>query len=236
VRSFTPEAPSTSTARDQDRTENAPRHGHSRKSKPSSALPAPLRRYTPQENYWIILAYREHILQQGPHLVAQEQPPSPLLFETFKVIHMASHGPTATPWEAVLHPQAALFLLREYLDLHPQLRTALNAAIVRGSGAMRWSTPTIQHPMLNVGDLFLRYHGLRRGQGLSVSIRPPWKEQSAGNFEFAVRLQPEILLGTNDGLVSTREEAQQAATALAWCLQALFAYAPDLGLKTAPFW
>lgn len=200
-----------------------------------AALPVAVTRYTPREQHLLLRAYLAHVREHGVHAAAADLA-TPLVFEIFAVIYVAAHDTALSPWQQAQHPYAALYLLREYLDLNPDLRAALNAAIVRGSGAMRWSSPTIQHRMLSVAETFLRYHGLRNGGSVQVTVLAPWGAHSSGHFDFAVQLHPEVLMGEASGIVPPQETVAAAGGALAWVLQALFLYPEDLSLKPAPFW
>lgn len=204
-------------------------------AKKPATLPATVARYTPHEQHLIMQAYLAHVREHGLR-VATTDLATPLVFETFAVIFTASHNGALSAWQLAQHPSASLRLLHEYLDLNPDLRAALNAALVRGSGAMRWSSPTIQQRMLSVAEVFLRYHGLRNGGSLCVRVLAPWAEDSSGHFDFAVVLAPHVLMGDASGIVPTQEEAVAAGIALAWVLQALFLYPEDLDLRPAPFW
>jgi hypothetical protein len=153
------------------------------------------------------------------------------------VIYAASHPPDATPWERALHPHASLYLLQQYLRMHPRLRQALSKGITRGQHSIKWSTPAITHRMQIVIDDFLRYHGLRSGGAIKVHVIGPWNQDGGrGSFGVRVNIEPEVLMGEGSGIVPTREEAAFAGDALAWVLNALFAYASDIGLKRARFW
>ncbi len=203
--------------------------------KKPAPLPASVTRYTPREQHLLMQAYLAHVREHGVQVAAVDRA-SPVVFEIFAVIYVASHDAALSDWQLAQHPSASLYLFHEYLDLNPDLRAALNAAIVRGSGSMRWSSPTIQHRMLSVAETFLRYHGLRNGSSVQVTVLAPWSTHSSGHFDFAVVLEPHVLMGDASGIVPTQEEAMAAGIALAWVLQALFLYPEDLDLRPAPFW
>ena len=208
--------------------------------KPRSAnIPTALKRRSARDDYLIMEAFWFHLCQEGRDLMYTNQHPSahPAFFSTMGVIYAASHPPDATPWERALHPHASLYLLQQYLRMHPRLRQALSKGITRGQHSIKWSTPAITHRMQIVIDDFLRYHGLRSGGAIRVHVLGPWeRDDGRGNFGVRVRIEPEVLMGTDDGVVPTREEAQFAGDSLAWVLNALFAYASDIGIKRARFW
>jgi predicted transcriptional regulator of viral defense system len=86
-------------------------------------------------------------------------------------------------------------------------------------------------------DVFLRYHGFRSGDAIRVHVVVPWQRNDGrGDFGVSVRIDPEVLMGQEDGVVPTRDEAQAAEQALAWVLLALLRHADTLLLKCAIFW
>lgn len=202
-------------------------------------LPDDLKRRSAQHDYLIMGAFWQHLLEHGPSLMHTYDRPRPdhIFFDVMTVVYAASHPPDATPWEMSLHPHASLYLLRRYLMMHKDLGRAISKAIARGGGSMRWSTPTITHRVQVIIDLFLRYHGFRSSGSLRASTIGPWERSDhRGDFGIRVHLDPEMLMGDGDGVVPSRDEAKQAADALAWVLRALLAYGEDLGLKQATFW
>lgn len=202
-------------------------------------LPTGLKRRAARDDYLIMRAYWQHVLERGPGLMyAHDRPAAdPVFFDVMSVIYAASHPPDATPWEAALHPHTSLYLLQRYLRMHPRLLKALSKAIVRGGGSMRWSTPTITHRIQAVTDVFLRYHGFRSGGSLRVSVIGPWgRDDDRGDFDIRVRLEPEVLMGEGDSVVPTPEEVKVTEDALRWVLISLFVYPQDLGVKRSYFW
>lgn len=211
------------------------------KGPPPSAtrLPRLLRRYAPADDRRILLAYWQHLLEQGPDLVYDnEHPqPDPAFFELMAVVHAASHSRDLPLYQQAAYPFASIYLLRKYLAIHRPLREALSKAITRGSGSMKWSTTTILHRMQVVIDLFLRYHGWVTGGPLRVyPAVASWEVEGRQDFAVQVRITPAVLPEGEDGIVADRNELNHVEEALAWVLWALFAYAEDLGLKRAPFW
>ncbi|OQY18268.1 MAG: hypothetical protein B6I35_13340 [Anaerolineaceae bacterium 4572_32.2] len=208
-------------------------------TKKQSQLPRALRRLSARDDLLIMRAFWQDLHERGPDLMyAHDRPPAdPVFFDVMGIIYAASHPPDASSWERALHSHVSLYLLRSYLQMHQCLRQALSKAVARGNSSMRWSTPAITHRMQVVADTFLRYHGLRSGGALRVHILGPWgRDDGRGDFGIRVHIEPEALMGEEDGVVPTREEVAFAEQALSWVLFALFAYAGDIGVKHAHFW
>ncbi|HEY76936.1 MAG TPA: hypothetical protein G4O00_12335, partial [Thermoflexia bacterium] len=202
-------------------------------------LPRSLRRRAPADDRRILLAYWQHLLEQGPDLAytADRPRPDPAFFEVVGVIYAASHGPDAPVAQQAAYPYASVYLLRKYLQMHPRLRQALSKGMVRGGGSMRWNVTTILHRMQVVIETFLRYHGYRVGRAVEAVPVSPWdRTDGPRDFGVAVRIHPEVLIGEEDGVVPGREEVRAAEEALAWVLWALFAHAEEVGLRRPPFW
>jgi hypothetical protein len=211
-----------------------------KEQKPRRAdIPAGLKRRSAYDDYLVMEAFWNHLRRAGRELMHSYERPAghPAFFETMGVIYAASHPPDATPWERALHPHASIYLLQQYLRIHPRLRKALSKAITRGQYSIKWSTPAITHRIQVVVDTFLRYHGLRSGGSITIHILGPWqRDDGRGDFGVAVSIEREVLMGEDDGVVPTHEETEAAEEALTWVLTALFAYSHDIGVKHAKFW
>lgn len=202
-------------------------------------LPPGLRRRSIPDDHLIMEAYWMEVRYTGPELMyTYDRPePHPSFFDMMRLIYTASYPPDASSWQRACHPSASLYLFLRYLQMHPRLRKALSKSIVRGRGSMRWSTPAITHRIQVVTDVFLRYHGFSSGGSLQVHVLSPWERgDGRGNFGVGVSIEPEVLMGQEDGVVPTQEEVEQAAEALSWVLTAIFAYSDDLQIKHARFW
>jgi hypothetical protein len=162
----------------------------------------------------------------------------PSFFDVMGLIHAASHDPEAPVLVQAGVPYASLYLLAQYLRMHPYLRQAVSHAVGRGRGSMRWNVTNVLHRMQVVIDTFLKYHGWRSdGPLLAYPMTPDWNSAASRTFGVTVRIRnPEVLMEPGDGVVPGRDEIQQAENALAWVLWAMFAHASELGLKTPPFW
>lgn len=202
-------------------------------------LPAQLKRRTAADDRRVTQAYYQYILEQGPHFGCTDDVPQsdPEFFVIVRIIYSASHRSDATPWQQAAYPTASLYLLKKYLQIHPKLRDALNKAITRGSGSMRWNPTTIMHKMQVLIARFLKYHGFQVCRALQAyPTTAGWDATGPRDFRVSVSLHPEVLLGDADGVLPGKIEVQQAQESLAWVLWAILAYAEDLGLKTALFW
>lgn len=210
---------------------------------PPPSLPLSLKRHTPREDRLIIQAYLQHILEQGPALAYTADHPcaDPEFFTLVGIIYTASHPPDATPWQQAQHPFQSLYLLRQYLTLHPRLKGALQKAIEGRSSHMTWNPTTILHRMQVAIDTFLKYHGLHNAGGLRAWPISNWnRDDESADFRVLVSLHPEMLIGERGDVVPLRDEVRAAEEALAWVLYALFAYSEEvnLGLRQQypPFW
>lgn len=199
------------------------------------ALPADVCRYTPEQQHCVLLAYAEHIDLHGPETTTAQA--APIFFDMMQVIYVASYPPDATPWQSAQYPHASLYLLNQYLTLHPDLHTALRTALQRGAKTMRWSTPVILHRIQTVIGRFLAYHGLAVSPALDVyPVMPGTPRRDETEFRVAARLHPEVLLGQASGVMPPPEQVAAAEDALAWVCYALFAYAEALHLPPPDFW
>ena len=211
----------------------------SKRKPPPLATADPYRPESNTQSYLIMRAYLQHLHTYGADLLAPDGPPapSPHFFGIWQVIYAPSHPLNPTPVQQARHPQASLYLLRTYLELHPPLHKALAKAIRRGGSGVRWSASLILHRMQNVINLFLRYHGYRGSPTLQAVPVPSWRRRPRKDFGIQVKIHPELLMPEGeDGLVPMREEVERAEQALAWVLWSLFSYAEDLGLPRAKFW
>ncbi len=198
-------------------------------------LPADVCRYTPEQQHCVLLAYAEHIALHGLETITAQA--APLFFDMMQVIYAASHPLDATPWQSAQYPRESLYLLEQYLILHPALHTALRSALQRGAKTMRWSTPVILHRMQTVIGRFLEYHGLAVGPTLDVyPVMPGTPRRNETEFRVVAQLHPEVLMGQTSGVVPPPEQVAAAEDALAWVCYALFAYAEALHLPPPDFW
>lgn len=188
----------------------------------------------------IILAALLQSLRENETLreKAQRYPtPDPHFFGSMASIYSASYDESLSEIELAAYPWASLFLLKQYLHLHPVLRKRIDERLRAGTQRMSWNTTIILHRMQTVVELFLAYHGWRSDGGLlAYAETPPWNTPAPRSFQVFVKIRHAAVLVTDDGLLPHRDDLKLAEESLAWVLAALFRYSPDLGFKAAPFW
>ena len=162
----------------------------------------------------------------------------PAFFELMRLIHAASHDEHLSPREQAGMPDASLYLLMRYLQMHPLLRTDIQKALKRGAIMTRWNPTMVTHRMQIVIDTFLEYHGWHVDGPLQArAAMTNWDDREPRVFSVEVSIgSSELLMSERDGVVPGRDELDRACSALAWVLYALFAYARHIGLETPVFW
>lgn len=188
----------------------------------------------------IILAALLQSLRENESLrqkIQRYPDPNPAFFGSMASIYSASHDESLSEIEQAAYPWASLFLLKQYLHLHPILRKRLDERLRAGTQRMSWNTTIILHRMQTIVDLFLAYHGWRSdGALLAYAETPPWNTPASRNFQVFVKVRHAGIFLAGDGLLPSRDDLKLAEESLAWVLVALFRYSPDLGFKAAPFW
>ena len=207
------------------------------RQRPITQLPSALRR-SARDDRLILLAFWQSFQEQASILGGNRPHPDPVFFDVMRIIYTASHDPHTDLLSKAAVPYASLYLLQQYLAMHPDLRKALSKAITRGSGSMRWSTSTILHRMQVIITTFLRYHGWQAGGPLQAYPElSGWDNTRTQSFAATVRIRnPELLMVPGDEIVPGKDAVQAVEEALAWVLWALFAHGEDIGLKQAIFW
>ncbi|MCX6082066.1 MAG: hypothetical protein NTW32_21270 [Chloroflexi bacterium] len=154
------------------------------------------------------------------------------------LIYIASHGFRASALELACLPHASIYLLQQYLDMHPELRTRLTKAIHFGRGTMRWNSTTIMHRMQVVINTFLAYHGWRPdGPLLVYSNAADWKDEAPRTFGVVVKIRDEaLLMRPRDDVLPMGDELIEFEMALEWVLYSLFNYAHELGFGRVEYW
>jgi hypothetical protein len=180
--------------------------------------------------------------QNFENLAVQDQEKIPMANPEFlllvRLIHSASHDYARPALELASLPHASLYLLQQYLKMHPVLRERIQKVMHFGKGTLRWNSTTILHRMQVVINAFLGYHGWRSDGGLlAFPAAADWNEAGPRTFTVLVRLRdPELLMLPDDNVVPSQSEIFVCEEALAWVLWALFNYAPELGLGRVEFW
>jgi len=217
-------------------------------AKPSQALipmpkknsaPAWLLKQTPEEDRLVLNALFQHLLENSEVPLETAAYPHPVFFETMWLIYTASHaeGRGGSLWQATF-PWASIYLLDQYLTMHPTLKDGLRQTIVRGTSAIRWSMPTILQKMQVVMDCFMQYHGWRNSRVLSyVAGTYDYDSSNGSGFCITVRIgEPELLMLPGQVIVPSKADVRQTEEALGWVLLALFAHAERLDLPVCGFW
>jgi len=141
------------------------------------------------------------------------------------LIYNASHQEDIE--NRMMPPYASIYLLREYLKMHPDLQTRIQKAMHYGQGRVRWSPPTILHRMQVVCQGVLAYFNWGGSDHLLVHATSDWK----GPGQFGIKVEIFALDLANIGC-----RASEVAHAVAWVLWALFEYSEALGLGRPEFW
>jgi hypothetical protein len=165
--------------------------------------------------------------------------PSPDFFELMALIYAASHHESNSAIKNAAYPKASIYLLGEYLSMHPNLRELLRKTIRRGQSVMRWNQTTIVHRMQGVVQAFLGYHGFRPYGTLYVNafVRS-WNDGPGPVFDIRVFIRDPFLLVDKQEqyqLQPDDETVAYYATALRWVLRALFDYSEKIGLGIIDF-
>ena len=210
-------------------------------AKPGASLaektPQALHHYTGHESALILNALWSVFREEVNAHPGAAQRADPALFEIVGIIYAASHDPSLTPLERAGYPHASLYLLKQYLRLHPALSKLLQQEIQRGAQAVRWNTITITHRMQVVSQKFLRYHGFgSNGLLLARALSADWNAAEPQHFQVRVDIFDTAVVCADTDAATARELTQAAELTLGWVLTSLFAYAEDLGLPRAPFW
>ena len=205
-------------------------------SETKQRLPRALQRTVSSHDDRLILQAMWQVFEEQAAAVPSKADPA--FFDLMGLIYAASHSRVTDPLTRASLPRASLYLLKQYLGMHPELRQALNKAVSRGGGSMRWSAVTILHRMEQIIRLFLKYHGFTPDGPLRVYPDvADYETAEPRDFQIRVRItDPELLMPEGDSIMPGRDEVREVERALSWVLQSLFIYAEDVGLRRAAFW
>jgi len=199
-----------------------------------TAPPLALTQHSPRDDALILKSLWLFLREQAPNL-GHPTSPDPAFFEVMRVIYVASHDPTLSVWTQAQFPYASLFLLQQYLAMHPRLKERLVQLFKRGAWAGRASVPILLHRMQVVIDAFLEYHGWRSYGPLQARASlVAFDAEEPQGFGVTVHLAPTLPLEVAE--MDTLGDVLLTERALAWVLWALFNYAPHLGLDVPTFW
>jgi len=142
-------------------------------------------------------------------------------------IYTASHPEERSSPLWRMPPHDSLSLLKNYLELHPELKRRLRVNMHQNVSKWSWNSRTILHRMQRVIDVFLAYYGWR--STFVLSVRAVYGDDS-GSEPFKVHV------GSVGFYWGRPFESRQMLDALEWVLMALFRYADELGLGRPKFW
>ena len=157
---------------------------------------------------------------------AKEHYPDTSFLEVMVFIYSASH-PEKFDIIQTLPPYESVYLLKSYLELHPDLQDKVRAAMHYGHSRIHWNQTTILHRMQRVIDTFLAH--FQWGDSSALSARSSLEgEMTKGPFKVHVSSIGHALGDWNTSRARTQ--------ALAWVLWALFEYADQIGLGRPQYW
>lgn len=158
--------------------------------------------------------------------VEQRRPDWDML-QLVRTIYEAAHGMEHNTFDEVASvPLVSIYLLREYLNLHPELLTRLRQSIHFNKTKVVWTQQNILHRMRIVIRTFLAYHGWR-SSGV-IKIYPTIDGDGRGDYT--------VNCVWHSIPNRFRRRNSDITDALQWVLWALFEYAEDLGLGRPEFW
>jgi len=188
------------------------------------------RRRKPGDDYLLLSA----LLQRYQENVQDERPSAEFL-PLMHLIYSASHPERREYWVEAGLPHASIYLLKQYLEAHPDLLKLLQQTTHRGRGRIRWGINTIFHRMQSVANVFLAYHGWR-ANGL-LRVRATDQPDCGRDYGFHAEMSGQLPQFAWHQVTGTEfSSKQQYLLALTWVLWALFEYGEDLGLGTPEFW
>ena len=150
------------------------------------------------------------------------------LFKLAHLIYTAADTPDSDFYTQMAPRYASIYLLKRYLEIHPDLVVNLRKAIHSGRGRMYWSPKTILHRMQMVINTFMAYYGFYAGGNLRVM---PTADPEEGASQFGIHVDvPNLYLSENF------QTAREIKHGLAWMIWAFFEYGTELGLGRPEFW
>lgn len=203
-----------------------------------SALPRELLYRTAHDDALVLGALWQSFLETAQLQQEEFHMPDPEFLNLVRLIYVASHDASQPALQQAAVPYASIYLLQQYLVMHPRLVESLRSRIHSGKGAVRWNSATILHKMQFVFDGFLSYHGWRSTGLLTAFAKmSDWNCEETRTFGVNVRiLDPELLMCPGDVVVPTQSEVFLTERALTWVLTALFAHSQELQLGRVDFW
>ena len=144
--------------------------------------------------------------------------------DVVRFIYMASHprDPRSNLW--MLPPDDSVFLLKEFLNMHPDLKQQLRTSLHYTTSKWSWSGRTIIHRMQHTIDTFLKFFGWRNSN--TFSARAVYGEAHSFDVE----------INSSTRFFGEYPENTETTEAFAWVLRQLFERAGELGLGRPKFW
>lgn len=168
------------------------------------------------------------LAQDFEEKVPQDQrSPNWSMLPLVRTIYEAAHGDNHYTYDEVAAvPVISIYLLREYLNLHPDLLTRLRQAVHFNKTKMVWTQQNILHRMNIVIRTFLSYHGWRSSEVIKVYATIAGEGRGDYKVNCTWNHTPKRYI----------DQYREVERALEWVLWALFEYAEDLGLGKPEFW
>jgi hypothetical protein len=200
-------------------------HDNSPAAEQKSRMPSAKRPSRSLEKDIVLLAA---LAQDFEEKIPEEQRlPDWNLLPLVRTIYEAAHGAKHNTYDEVAAvPVISIYLLREYLNMHPDLLTRLRQAVHFNKTKMVWTQQNILHRMNIVIRTFLSYHGWRPSE--VIKIYSTIAGEGRGDYKVSCSWN-----NTPDEYI---QQYRQIERALEWVLSALFEYAEDLGLGKPEFW
>ncbi len=157
-------------------------------------------------------------------------------FELMVLIYEASHYRYSPVEKYAAFPYESVWLLKRFLHAHQNkalfadLKEALGWAFGHDTGVINF-----RNAMTRVlWDVFLRYFGFSRGEALSVAFQAPDFDGRRSDYSVSVRIAGDGLR-LDPTLSCSMYEKRIEERSLAWVLEALYLFAPELGLTEMPW-
>ncbi len=153
--------------------------------------------------------------------------PDQTIFKLAETIYSASYGRRGAEKGLIRVgiPVRSLYLYKEFLRMHADLRSRLKVAIHQRQGRMFWNQSSILHRMNQVAREFLSFFGWTPAMLDIQATTAPGR--FGRTYSFNVSLF---------GLPFGYSESSYLEDALQWMLWALFEYADDLEIGRPEFW
>jgi hypothetical protein len=153
--------------------------------------------------------------------------PDETIFKLAETIYSASYGRKGTERHLIQvgTPVRSIYLFKEFLRMHADLRSKLKVVIHQREARMFWNQSSILHRMNQVAREFLCFFGWTQAM---LDVQATTAHGKFGRtYSFTVSLF---------NFPFSFEESRYLAEALQWMLWALFEYADDLEIGRPEYW